>query len=210
VVRGHDPVDPLTVASGYELGARLHHDLAELAVAAWVLDLEAETVWVGDAGTTDLRGATHRQGLDVSMRAHPLEGVYADLDATFSESTYVRNAGNGDAVALAPPFTLAGGLGVEHPAGVGGGVRARHLSSRPATEDGSLVAEGWTVVDAEARVRWRAAEVGLQVDNVLGTEWKEVQFANESRLPDEPAPVEDIHFTPGWPRTVLASVTVYR
>lgn len=210
VVRSVDPVDPLTVATGYELGTRLHHDIGQIAVSAWVLDLEAETVWVGDEGTTELRGPTHRQGLDVSLRTHPIEWLYGDLDATFSQSTFVSNAGNADAVALAPPFTIAGGVGIDHGSGFAGGARVRHLSPRPATEDGSLTAEGWTVVDADARYRWRFAELGVQVDNVLGSEWKEVQFANESRLPTEPAPVEDIHFTPGWPRTVLASLTLYK
>ncbi len=210
VVRSVDPVDPLTVATGYEAGLRVHEDAGEVALAAWVLDLDAETVWVGDEGTTELRGATHRQGLDLSVRAHPVEWLYADFDATLSQSTYVRNAGNGDAVALAPPLTVAGGVGIDHPVGVGGGVRVRHLSERPATQDGSLVAEGWTVVDTDAKARWRAFEATLQVNNLLGTAWKEVQFANDSQLAGETAPVEDIHFTPGWPTTVLASLTVYR
>jgi hypothetical protein len=65
-------------------------------------------------------------------------------------------------------------------------------------------------VDAEAGFRWRFVQLRVQVNNVLGTEWKEVQFSNESRLADEAEPVEDIHFTPGWPRTVLASLTFYR
>lgn len=209
VVRGVRPADPITVALGYEAGARLHHPLGQLAVSAWALELDAETVWVGDAGTTELRGATRRRGLDVSARAHPLAWAYADLDVTLAEATYVQNAGNGDAVALAPPLTLAGGVGVDHPVGAGGGVRLRHLSDRPATEDGALVAEGWTVVDAQARYRWRALEVGLQVNNLFDTAWREVQFANASRLAEEPEPVDDIHFTPGWPRTVLGSVSAH-
>jgi len=109
---------------------------------------------VGDEGTTELRGPTHRQGLDLSVRAHPLEWIYGDLDVTLSQSTYVRNAGNGDAVALAPPLTLTGGVGIAHPAGVGGVVRVRHLSERPATEDRSLVAEGWTPGG-----RWQIAHI---------------------------------------------------
>ena len=64
--------------------------------------------------------------------------------------------------------------------------------------------------DAEAGFRWRFVQAQLQVNNVLGTEWKEVQFANESQLADETEPVQDIHFTPGWPRTILGTVTVYR
>ncbi len=80
VVQSTDPVDPLTVATGYETGLRVHDDMGEVAVAAWALDLDAETVWVGDEGTSELSGATHRQGLDGSLRAHPIDWLYADLD----------------------------------------------------------------------------------------------------------------------------------
>jgi hypothetical protein len=37
------------------------------------------------------------------------------------------------------------------------------------------------------------------VVNVFNTEWKETQFLTESRLQNEPQPVEEIHFTPGSP-----------
>lgn len=211
VVRGDDPVDPLTAAMGYEGGARVKSDRwGQVAVVAWALDMDAETVWVGDEGTTELKGETHRQGLDGMVRATPLPWLHGDIDVTLASATYTSNAGNGDAVALAPTFTLAGGLGVNHPSGASGGVRVRHIGDRPATEDGSLVAEGWTVLDAEAGYRWRFIQAQFQVNNVLGTEWKEVQFANESRLADEAEAVEDIHFTPGWPRTLMATLTVYR
>jgi outer membrane receptor protein involved in Fe transport len=211
VVRSEDPVTPLTPATGYEGGARLHNARwGQVAVVAWGLDMAAETVWVGDAGTTELRGATHRQGIDAMVRGRVVDWLHVDLDATVAKAVYTSNAGNGSAVALAPTFTLTGGVEVDHPSGVSGGARVRHIGDRPATENGSQVAEGWTVLDAEAGYRWRFIQARVQVNNVLGTAWKEVQFANESRLPNEDAAVEDIHFTPGWPRTVLASVTIFR
>jgi outer membrane receptor protein involved in Fe transport len=211
VVRANDPVTPLTAATGYECGVRLKSDRwGQVALVAWGLDMDEETVWVGDAGTTELRGATHRQGLDGMVRGSIVDWLHLDLDVTVAKAVYSSNAGNGDAVALAPTFTLAGGVEVDHPSGMSGGARVRHIGDRPATEDGSLIAEGWTVVDAEAGFRWRFVQLRVQVNNVLGTEWKEVQFSNESRLADEAEPVEDIHFTPGWPRTVLASLTFYR
>ena len=37
------------------------------------------------------------------------------------------------------------------------------------------------------------------VENLFNTEWNETQFATESRLQNEPEPVEEIHFTPGTP-----------
>ncbi|MCB9683361.1 MAG: TonB-dependent receptor [Alphaproteobacteria bacterium] len=210
VVLAPDPVDPVTASTGYEGGVRLHHARwGQVALVGWGLDLDAETVWVGDEGTTELRGATRRYGFEGSLRATPLPWLLLDLDATVTKSAYVGNAGNGDAVALAPPFTLTAGIGIDHPIGVHGGLRVKHLAARPATEDRSLIAEGWTILDAEVGYRWRFVEATLQVNNVIGSRWKEVQFANESQLPGEPAPVEDLHFTPGWPRTFLGTLTFY-
>jgi hypothetical protein len=42
---------------------------------------------------------------------------------------------------------------------------------------------------------------------LLDTEWNETQFATESRLRTEAAPVEEIHFTPGTPLFVKGKVT---
>jgi hypothetical protein len=44
---------------------------------------------------------------------------------------------------------------------------------------------------------------------VLGARWREVQFASDTRLPYEPATVTGIHYSPGWPRTVIARATFY-
>ena len=41
--------------------------------------------------------------------------------------------------------------------------------------------------------------MGIAVDNLFNTAWNEAQFATLSRLADEAAPVEEIHFTPGVP-----------
>lgn len=210
VVVGVDPVDPLTPSTGYEGGLRLHVERwGQVALVGWGLDLKGETVWVGDEGTTELNGPTHRYGFEGSVRATPLPWLLIDLDATVTKAAYVGNAGNGDAVALAPPFTLTGGVGIDHPSGVSAGVRVKHLAPRPATEDRTLMAEGWTILDAQVGYRWKFIEASLQVNNVVGSRWKEVQFANESALQGESTPVQDLHFTPGWPRTFLGTLTFY-
>ncbi|MFT7227102.1 MAG: hypothetical protein ACI92C_002646, partial [Neolewinella sp.] len=41
--------------------------------------------------------------------------------------------------------------------------------------------------------------------NLSNAEWEEAQFATESRLVDEALPLEEIHFTPGSPRSVAIS-----
>jgi hypothetical protein len=47
------------------------------------------------------------------------------------------------------------------------------------------------------------------VQNLFNTRWKETQFATESRLRGEAAPVEEIHFTPGTPFFARLSLTLF-
>jgi outer membrane receptor protein involved in Fe transport len=200
----------LALAVGYEAGVRTSViPRLELAAAAWKLDLESELVWVGDEGVTEPRSATERMGFDFEARAEMLPWLFADLDLTLSDAVFTDNPGNADAVALAPTFTLAGGLSARHKSGIFGSLRVRHLADRPATEDESLTAEGFTVVDFSLAYRWRMLELRADMANLLNAEWREAQFANESRLPGEAAPVSDIHFVPGTPFQAQGTLRAY-
>jgi outer membrane receptor protein involved in Fe transport len=228
VVRLPEPVTPLTRARGYELGARTRlFERLDLAGSVFRLDLGSELVWVGDEGTTEARGATRRQGVEAEARLKVLPWLFADADVTVTRATYVRNAGNGDAVALAPSLILSGGVSARHPGGVYGRLGVLHLGDRPATEDRFLVAEGFTRVDATLGYRGSFFEVNVGVQNLLDTDWREAQFANVSRLPSETGPescpvgtravgeagafegCEDLHFTPGAPLNAQASVSFF-
>lgn len=227
VVRQQDPVTPLTQARGYELGARTRlFDALDLAGSLFLLDLDSELVWVGDEGTTEARSPTRRRGLEAEARLRILPWLFADADLTLSQANFVGNAGNGDAVALAPTLIVAGGMSARHPSGAYGRVGVIHLGDRPATEDRFLTAAGFTRLDATVgyRASWFEATLGLQ--NVLNTEWREAQFANVSRLRSETGPescpagtrpagedtfegCEDLHFTPGAPFNAQASVSFF-
>jgi outer membrane receptor protein involved in Fe transport len=73
------------------------------------------------------------------------------------------------------------------------------VGDRPANEDGSIVAKGYFLADALASYTKNRYTMGISIQNLFNTRWKETQFATESRLKDESAPVEEIHFTPGTP-----------
>lgn len=213
VVRSNAPATLMTPALGYEVGARVvPFEGLRVSVAAFRLDLDSELVWEGDAGTTSPSPASRRQGIELDARYHLKNWLFADLDATFTDARYRQNAGNGDAVALAPTRTLTAGIGARPTFGATtpfASVRVKSIGSRPASEDGSLTAEGFTVVDANAGVRYRNVEAGIDVQNLLDAKWREVQFATTTRLAYEPVPVTGIHFSPGWPRTVMGRVAVY-
>jgi hypothetical protein len=46
----------------------------------------------------------------------------------------------------------------------------------------------------------------LMFQNLLNTDYKQAQFFFESRLPNEPDPVADIHFIPGAPLGGLGGI----
>jgi len=208
-----DPAALMTVASGYEVGARVRPvDSLTLSAAGFLLDLDSELVWSGDEGTTEPSRATRRYGLEIEGRYHLGSWLFADADATFTHAAFRVNAGNGEAVALAPRRTFSAGIGARRRLAEWtpfGAIRVKAIADRPAIEDGSLTAQGFTVVDANAGARWNDVELSVDVQNLLNAKWREVNFANESKLSYEPGAVTGVHYSPGWPRTIMARATAY-
>ncbi len=237
VVRSVDPVTPLTRTVGYEAGTRVRllGDRLEAALALWGLDIDSETVWVGDEGTTEAAGATRRVGIDTEARFEIRPWLFADADVTLANARFRENAGNGRAVALAPRMTFSGGLSALHPSGWRGALRALYIAERPATPDEFLKAEATSLLDAFAAYRWRSLELALNIENVLDRHYKSAQFATVTRLANEaptnapPPPAacpagtraatnptsgnfigcEDISFSPGNPINLRLTGTYY-
>jgi outer membrane receptor protein involved in Fe transport len=192
-------VASLPRAVGGELGARARvGEHVTVGAAAWGLVLEEEFVYVGDAGTTELSGRSRRVGLDLDARAQPLPWLSADADLTLSRGRLPDEPDGADRIPLAPTLTSTGGLTVRRDA-VRGSLRYRHVGDRAANEDGSVTAEGYTVLDAFAACDLGRFTLSLAAENLLDVDWNEAQFDTESRLADEAAPVSELHFTPGNP-----------
>jgi outer membrane receptor protein involved in Fe transport len=61
------------------------------------------------------------------------------------------------------------------------------------------VAHRYTVTDLAFNYTRKKFETGFVLENLFNVKWNEAQFATESRLKNEPLPVEELHFTPGTP-----------
>lgn len=170
-----------------------------LNVGYWYLFLEQEFVYVGDEGVVEPSGETQRHGIDLSIRQQPLAWLHWNLDANYTIARALGELEGENYIPLAPDLTIVGGVTALHEKGYYGGVNVRFLKNRPANETNTIVAEGYTVVDANAGYRWRRVDFGITIQNLFNTEWNETQFATTSRLQYEAAPVEEIHFTPGTP-----------
>lgn len=199
----------LPAAYGSDLGTILKPAKNLLVNAAlWYLWLDQEFVYVGDEGVVEPSGKSRRYGTDLSLRYQPVNWLYADVDLNYSHGRSVEEPKGQNYLPLAPVFTSIGGLTVKTNRGINASLRYRYMSNRPANEDNSIVAKGYFVTDAFVNYLKKKYEIGLAVQNLFNVKWKETQFDTESRLYNEPAPVSEIHFTPGTPFFAKLSLTV--
>lgn len=180
-----------------------------LQTAVWYLWLDQEFVYVGDEGVVEAGGQTRRFGLDVSARYEIVSNLYADLELSLANPRALGVPHGESYLPLAPRMTSVGGLTYRKRKGWNGSLRYRYMADRPANETNTVVAEGYFVVDAAANYTTQRWEAGLSIQNLLNTKWKETQFDTESRLQNEPAPISEIHFTPGTPFFARLNFTVF-
>lgn len=200
----------LPPAYGSDLGA-IFKPFPRLLVnaAAWYLWLQQEFVYVGDEGVVEPSGKTRRYGLDLSARYQLTKTLYADLDLNTAKPRAIGAEAGQAYLPLAPTFTSVGGLSLQNAGPWSGSLRYRYMADRPANEDNSIVAKGYFVNDLQVNYSKRNYVLGLSVQNLFNVRWKETQFATESRLQNEAAPVEEIHFTPGTPFFARLSLTYF-
>jgi hypothetical protein len=198
----NDPTKPtIPRAVGADLGSILK-PTSKLIVntALWYLNLEQEFVWVGDAGIVELSGPSRRLGVDIGARYQIGQYLFLDGDINYAYARSIEEVEGEDFIPLAPDLTAMAGISLVSFKGFNGSLRTRHLRTRPANEDNSLVAEGYTISDFTLNYQIGPIAAGFTLENIFNMRWKETQFATESRLQNEPESVEEIHFTPGVPR----------
>jgi hypothetical protein len=209
VVTANSGEDILPAAYGADLGGiyKLTDNLI-LNSALWLLYLEQEFVYVGDAAVVEPSGKTRRMGVDFGLRYEAFDWLYfyGDVNYTYARST--EEPSGMDYIPLAPDLTSTGGIAIENLANFSGGLNYRYIKDRPANEENSIIAEGYLVTDFNINYTFRNFVFGIAVENLFDTDWNETQFATESRLFDEPESVEEIHFTPGTPFFLRGKVTV--
>ena len=205
---------PLARAKTYEVGARSNPwgpDGLELIATLWAIDLQSELVFVGDDGTTDIRGPTRRRGVEVAARGQ----VFGPIDVNGSFTWAKAEFRNGDAIPNAPELTAYGAVILRYPEGLTTQLQATYFGVRPLVEDRSFKSPSWVDVDLSSRYKIPVKlshgrlEAFFFIQNLLNTHWEQATFAFQSRLRNEPAGVTDLHFVPGNPRFVMGGVAWY-
>jgi len=176
-------------------------------VALWYIYLQQEFVYSGDGGFVEFSGKTRRIGFDFSGRYEPVKSLYFDLDVNYAHGRAVDEPKGANYIPLAPVWTSSAGITYATKKGLNGSFRYRFVGDRSANEDHSLTAKGYFITDAVINYTKKRYEIGLVVNNVFNTKWKETQFDTETRLKNELRPVDEVCFTPGTPFAAKLSFT---
>ncbi|TKB58138.1 MAG: TonB-dependent receptor [Nitrospira sp.] len=141
---------PLARAQSYEVGVRSKPwgpQGIEFIATLWRLDLKSELVFVGDEGTTEIRGPSRREGVEVAARGQVWGPIYFNGSVTWTKAEFR----NGDAIPLAPEVTGYGAVLVRWPEGLTSQLQATYLGVRPLIEDRSVKSPSWIDFDLSER-----------------------------------------------------------
>jgi outer membrane receptor protein involved in Fe transport len=201
-------VRPMSRARGTEVGVRTAIlPFTQLALTAWMLDLDSELLYIGDAGATEANRASDRHGVELGVYVTPTEWFTLDADLAWSHARFSEFDPAGNYIPGAVEGVASVGVAMQHPSGWFGGARFRHFGEAPLIEDNSARSDPTTVVNLELGYRFsRRFAVSLAAYNLLDSNDNDITYFYESQLPGEDAPVEDRHFHPVEPRTLRLTV----
>jgi hypothetical protein len=207
-----DPVDPLVVSKGAEIGLRTTaRPGLQSTLALWYLQLDSELVFVGDAGTTEPSGASERYGVEWANFYQVNSWLTLDFDLAYVEAEFSDEPSEANQIPGAIPLVIAAGAAIDLDNGVFGSVRLRHFGEYPLIEDDTVKADSTSLVNLQIGYRLKERPVSFHLDvlNVFDAEDSDIEYFYASRLPGEPAEgIEDVHFHPVEPRTFRGYVAM--
>ena len=185
----------------------------QTTATVWYLGFDSELIYVGDSGSTEIGPATRRTGVEITNYLFPHPWTTIDLDLSFSRARFLDVPAGEDFVPGALNRVISAGVVVNPPVGVHAGpfgsLRLRHFGPRPLIEDNSVNSKATSIVNAELGYKFsERIRLGLEAFNILDAEVSDIDYFFESRLRDEPEPVEDIHFHAAIPRSARLALQV--
>jgi outer membrane receptor protein involved in Fe transport len=206
-----EAVAPLVRAKGAEVGMRtvaFRHLQSTLAV--WMLNLDSELVFSGDAGTTEPGRPSARRGFEWANYFSPRPWLIFDADVSWSRARFTDFDAAGNYVPEAVATVVSAGAAVENYRSAFGSLRWRYFGPRALIENNSVRSSPTSLFNLQAGYRMTPrVKVALDVFNLFNAPDSDIDYYYTSRLPGEPlAGIDDVHTHPTLPRTARVNLIV--
>ncbi len=174
VVNILDPVPGLSKGTGQELGGRFEIGDVKITAAYWWLDQDSELIFVGDSNSVEPKGASEREGYELTAFWRPFDWLGIDAVYTGSQARYVNN----------PEGRYVEGS-VEHAGQIGfsavrdrweASMRLRYLGPYAMTADNSQRADALTTVGLRGAYNFDDFTVYAEVINALDSDGKDIAY----------------------------------
>ena len=204
-------VDPLVRSEGAEIGFRVFQEQKlNLSAAVWVMDLESELLFVGDAGNTEPSRASRRYGIEIPAYFQLSDSWVLDAEVALTNSRFKDAEDSGDEIPGSVDFVFSSGVTYKSKRGTFGALRVRHFGDRPLTEDGSARSDASTIWNLSLGHKFDKFDIRADILNLFDSDDDDIAYYYESRLPGEPVGgIADRHFHPIEPRTFRLFLTWY-
>jgi hypothetical protein len=204
-----EQVDPLVRSRGAEIGFRSNPVRRwRSTLTLWLLELDSELLFVGDAGTTEPSERSRRWGITWANFWRATSRLTLDLDVSLTRARFVGVDPGIDRVPGALEHVVAAGVAwAANERGPFGSVRLRHFGAFPLTEDNAVRAPATSLINASVGYLVAGLRITMSLLNVLDAVESDIRYFYASRLAGEPSQgVEDVHFHPVEPRQIRFGV----
>ncbi|MEN3941503.1 TonB-dependent receptor plug domain-containing protein [Prosthecobacter sp. SYSU 5D2] len=202
--------DALVRTMGAEIGLRTQAiPTTTTTLALFWLQSDSELLYVGDAGTNEPGPGSERYGVELATYWRPNHWFSADAEVAL---TYARlkDSGNADRIPNSVPVMFSGGINLGAQGNADGwfsGMRVRAFTGRPLDETGNIRGRESIMVNATVGYRRKNWEAAVDCLNLLNRNDNDIEYAYESQLRNEAAPINGTHIHPVEPRMFRLRVT---
>ncbi|CAA6814089.1 MAG: Outer membrane receptor proteins, mostly Fe transport [uncultured Sulfurovum sp.] len=199
-----EPVDLLVRGQGAEIGLRFFDDQRlHISSSLWMLDLDSELLFVGDAGNTEASRASRRYGVELTAYYWLNKYLTADFEAAWTRARFKDDVeGEGNKVEGSLPFVLSAGIGWKPSERWESNIRLRHFANRVLDSFGEQESDAFNVVNFGLAYTFDNWKFNLDILNLFDSNDQDIAYYYPSRFSSQSAEIEDIHYHPIEPRTV--------
>jgi outer membrane receptor protein involved in Fe transport len=176
-----EPIPNMSPGTGREVGARLTLGNFKFTSSYWWLNQDSELVFVGDDNSVEPKGASRREGLELTGFWQPLTWLGIDAVYTNSKARYVNNP-EGAYVEQAVETSAQIGISATYDKW-DVSLRARYLGPYALTPDNAHRAKPLTTLNLRGAWNFQHFTVYSEILNLLDTDRKEIVYYYPAYVP---------------------------